>query len=396
MKIVSIDIYQIGAQGANKTVKFRPVVIKINTDEGICGFGEAGLAYGKGSTAGVGMVQDMAGLVIGADPFKIEELWEKLFRKTFWGMGGGSIVFGAISAIDTACWDIKGKAFGVPVYQLLGGRTREKVRSYASQIQFDWGKANKKALVEPREYADAAARAVAEGFDCVKVDPVSYTAEGIWAGADLGGILTHQQITLFANRVKAIREAVGPNVDIIIEIHSYLSVYSAIQFARAIEDYNCLFYEEPIHPLNADNMAQVARSVKIPLASGERIYSRWGYRPFFEKQALAVIQPDLGLVGGISEGKKICDYAHIYDVTVQCHVCGSPLATAIALQLEAVIPNFIIHEFHANAMSDTNIAICKYPYLPQNGYLEIPDRPGIGQELSEKVMRESLILRAEG
>ena len=128
-------------------------------------------------------------------------------------------------------------------------------------------------------------------------------------------------------------------------------------------------------------MAYVARNVKIPVASGERIYTRWGYRPFFEKQALAVIQPDLGLVGGFTEGKKICDMANVYDVTVQCHAAGGPIATAVALQLEAVIPNFIIHELHAVALQKDVIAMCKYDYVPKDGYFTIPDLPGIGQEL---------------
>jgi L-alanine-DL-glutamate epimerase-like enolase superfamily enzyme len=136
-------------------------------------------------------------------------------------------------------------------------------------------------------------------------------------------------------------------------------------------------------------MVEVARNVKIPIASGERIYSRWGYREFFEKRALHVIQPDIGLVGGYTECRKICDMANIYDVSVQAHVAGSPLATAVALHLEAAIPNFIIHEHHAGALRDDNIRMCKYDYQPKDGYFEIPDLPGIGQELSEEAIEKS-------
>lgn len=394
MKITSVDIYQLGKPRDGKTKPFNPVVVVLNTDEGITGFGEVGLAYGAGSSAGFGMLKDLAYFVLGADPHNVEAIWEKLFRKTFWGMGGGPVVYGAISGIDTACWDIKGKALGVPVYQLLGGKTRDRVRTYASQIQFDWGPEHK-YFTEPKQYAESALKAVAEGYDCVKVDPAGMTKEGIWGGASLEGILSSDQLQMFYNRTKAIRDAVGPDIDIIIEVHSYFGVSSAIQFANAIEDLNCMFYEEPIHPLNVDSMAYVARNVKIPLASGERIYTRWGYRPFFEKQALAVIQPDLGLVGGFTEGKKICDMANIYDVSVQCHVAGGPIATAAALQLEAVIPNFLIHELHAVALQEAVIAMCKYNYVPENGFFTIPDLPGIGQELTAKAMKDAVHVRIE-
>jgi L-alanine-DL-glutamate epimerase-like enolase superfamily enzyme len=394
MKITSVDIYQLGKPRDGRTKPFNPVVVVLNTDEGIKGFGEVGLAYGAGSSAGFGMLKDLAYFILGSDPCNVEAIWEKLFRKTFWGMGGGPVVYGGISGIDTACWDIKGKALGVPVHQLLGGKTRDKVRTYASQIQFDWGPEHK-YFTEPQQYAEAALKAVAQRYDCIKVDPVGITAQGVWGGANLEGILTPTQLRMFYNRTEAIRKAVGTDVDIIIEVHSYLGVTSAIQFANAIEDLNCMFYEEPIHPLNVDAMAYVTRNIKIPVASGERIYTRWGYRPFFEKQALSIIQPDLGLVGGFTEGKKICDMANVYDVTVQCHVAGGPIATAVALQLEAVIPNFIIHELHAVALQEEVIATCKYNYVPQDGYFTIPDLPGIGQELSDWGIRESIHERIE-
>jgi galactonate dehydratase len=394
VRITGVDIYQLGKPRNTKAKPFNPVVLRLETDEGISGFGEIGLAYGAGSSAGFGMLKDLAYFVLGEDPRNVEALWERLFRKTFWGMGGGPVVYGGISCIDTACWDIKAKALGVPVYQLLGGKTRDKLRTYASQIQFDWGPEHK-YFTEPEQYAEAALKAVAEGYDCVKVDPVGMTKDGIWGGANLEGILSKAQLKLFYERTRAIREAVGPDVDIIIEVHSYLGVTSAIQFGNAIQDLDCMFYEEPIHPLNVDAMAKVATNVRLPLAGGERIYTRWGYRPFFEKQAFSVIQPDLGLVGGFTEGKKICDMAHIHDVTVQCHVAGGPIATAIAMQLEAVIPNFLIHELHAVALQEEVIASCKYNYVPQKGYFQVPDTPGIGQELSEKAMKESVHVRID-
>lgn len=152
-----------------------------------------------------------------------------------------------------------------------------------------------------------------------------------------------------------------------------------------------MYYEEPTGPMNDGNMEYISKSIKIPVASGERIYTRWGFRPFFEKHAIQVIQPDLGNTGGLSEGKKICDMAHVYDIPVQMHICGGPIATAAALQLEAAIPNFLIHEHHAAALLDENIESCKYDYQPVNGYFDVPELPGIGQELSEKALNSAVI-----
>ena len=142
--------------------------------------------------------------------------------------------------------------------------------------------------------------------------------------------------------------------------------------------------------MNPDLFAVIAQNISIPLAAGERIYSRWGYRPFFENRSLSVIQPDLCNCGGLSEGKKICDMAHVYDVGVQIHICGGPISTAAALQLEAVIPNFVIHEHHEAAVLQENIDLCKWDYQPVNGYFEVPERPGIGQELTDKAMAEAV------
>lgn len=393
MKITSVEIFDCEVNRKNPSMaSFNPILIRINTDEGISGVGEVGLAYGSAAKAAVGIVRDLAKHVIGRDPMKVESIWETLFRGTFWGMGGGPVIYGGISAIDIACWDIRGKALNAPIYQLLGGKTKDSLRTYASQIQFDWG-IEYKTLTKPEQYANAARKAIAEGYDCVKVDPVMIDSQGnrpmnspeAW---NMYGILKYDQMKIAIDRVRAIREAVGPAVDIIIEIHSYLGVNSAIQLGRALEEFNIFYYEEPISPLNVDNMALVARSVKIPVASGERIYTRWGYRPFFENHALAVIQPDLCLAGGITEGKKICDYANIYDTTVQIHVCGGPISIAAALQIEAVIPNFIVHEHHTYALKPEIRELCVHDYQPVNGQYNVPDLPGLGQELNDKVVKD--------
>ncbi len=389
MKVTNVEIFDVYYEG-DKIIQpyWHPIIMHVHTDEGISGLGEVGLAYGTGHSAAVGMAKNMVeNFLIGADPFKIEKIWDTIFRSSFWAQGGGPVVYGAMSAIDIACWDIKGKAFGQPIYQLLGGKTNDELRTYASQIQFGWDE-QIKACVKPEEYAEVALKAVSEGYDCVKVDPIIFDEKGE-RGWNLKKILSNKQITLFYNRVGAIREAVGPDVDIIIELHSLLNASSAIQLGHVLEEFNCFYYEEPTNYMNVDLQAKISQSVAIPMAAGERLYTRWGYRQYFEKQAIDVIQPDLCLVGGISEGKKICDYAAVYDITVQVHCCGSPITTAAALQLEAVIPNFQIHEHHTYAIKQGNRELCIQDYQPQNGKYYTPDLPGLGLELNEAVISKS-------
>ena len=390
MKITGVEIFDIQCEAPT----WHPVIVRLQTDEGISGLGEAGLAYGTGHSAAVGMVRNLAeGFVIGADPFKSEKLWENMFRSSFWGTAGGPVVYGGMSAIDIALWDTKGKALGVPVYQLLGGKTNDNLRTYASQIQFDWDRVERRNLVKPEEYAEAARKAVADGYDAVKLDPLIVDREGQAVHMGRLGLLTHDRVVEYRNRVKAVRDAVGPDVDVILDLHSLLSPATAQQLADVWADLNCFFYEEPVNYLQPELQNVVTRNVRVPMAAGERIYTRWGYRKYFEQNSLAVIQPDLGLVGGLSEGKKICDLAHIYDVTVQCHVCGSPVATAAALQLEAAIPNFLIHEHHTNALKQYNIELCRQDYQPVHGRFTIPDLPGLGIELNDEVVKRSPCVR---
>lgn len=389
MKITSIDVFLIttGQPSVPKS-PWNPVVVRINTEDGISGYGEVGLAYDDTKESAVGMCRDFAKLILGMDAMNNEAIWARL-RNTFWGLSGGPVVYGAMSAIDIALWDIKGKAFNTPVYNLLGGKTNPKLRAYASQIQFDWGKVAK-PLIYPEEYGEACTKAKEDGYDCVKVDPLCFNMEGKYKGWPCNGILRQDQLKMAYQRVKAIRDAGGSGMDIIIELHALTDANSAVQLARVLEELNIYYYEEPTMPMNVGNMKEIAQRINIPVASGERIYTRWGYRPFLEEHALHVIQPDLGNMGGITEGKKVCDMAQVYDVGVQVHVCGGPQATAAALQLEAVIPNFLIHEHHQAALLEANIFTGTHDYQPVNGYFTVPDLPGLGQELSEDAIKHAV------
>ena len=381
MKITKVEVMQVDAK-AQSNPGWEPIVCRVYTDEGVYGDGEAALAYGCASTAAFGMICDFATKVIGADPLANEVIWENLYKSTFWGQNGGPVVFAGISAIDIALWDIKGKHYGVPVYELLGGKRRDSLRCYASQLQFGWGEAKVPARTND-EYVANALTAVAQGYDAIKIDFFTFDEDGHrFTAEETTRVLTPAHRNLVLGRVAAVRQAVGPDVDIIMENHSYIDAQGAVQLGRAVEQYGILFFEEPTTP-NPKMNKFVADRINIPIAQGERIYSRWGYAPYFEDGSIQLIQPDLGNCGGITEGKKICDMAHVYDVGVQAHVCASPLSTAAALQLEAVIPNFTIHEHHCYNLHPYNKQLCIHDYQPVGGRYSIPDLPGLGNELSD-------------
>jgi L-alanine-DL-glutamate epimerase-like enolase superfamily enzyme len=385
MKITKVEVIQ------TETARpgWRPVICRIYTDEGIYGDGEAALAYGIGAPAAFGMIKDLATLIIGDNPLYNEVIWNKLYKNTFWGQNGGPVVFAGISAIDIALWDIKGKYFGEPVYQLLGGKFRDKLRSYASQLQFGWDDEGQ-ALATDKEYAEVAKKAVSEGFDAVKVDFFTYDKDGRrFDKEEQTRLLSPYYLDLIEGRVSATREAVGPGVDIIVENHSCPDANGAVQIGQRLKKYNIFYFEEPNTP--TPKLAKVIGDrIGIPIAHGERVYSRWQYAPYFENSSVQVIQPDLGNTGGITEGKKIADFAHIYDVSVQAHICASPLSTVAALHFEASIPNFVIHEHHRNNLTGYNRDLCIYDYQPKNGYYEIPDLPGLGNEFSEKALTSGI------
>ncbi len=387
MKITSIDCY-LGDF----------ITVKVNTDEGICGFGEAGLAYGQCWQAAYGQCQDFAKMVIGMDPFDTEKIWEHLHRHTFWGMNGGIVLTSAMAAIDTACWDIKGKKLGVPVYKLLGGKTNDKLRAYASQLQFGWRKDITAVdhlirLYDPKDYARVVKEAMSEGYDAVKIDPVCFTADPAdqpsYGSVQYHGTYPEKELKMSVARIAAAREAGGDDLDIIVEIHSLLDANTAVILGRALEPYRIMYYEEPTSPENPKNFKYIKENQPLPLATGERSWTRWQYRQFFEDRSLDIIQPDLCNTGGITETKKICDMANVYDIGVQIHVCGGPIATAAALQVEATIPNFVIHEEHNANLTTKFKKNGKYFYEPHNGYYDIPELPGIGQEMSEWAMENA-------
>ena len=234
MKVKSVEIFDVQME-KSISIPWHPVLVRVNTDEGISGVGEVGLAYGVGHAAGAQAAKEIVErFVLGADVFRREALWETVYRSSFWAQAGGNMVFAGLSAIDTALWDIQGKALGVPCYQLLGGKTNTRLRTYASQLQLGWGDEYLQ-LGSPADYGRSAEAARRQGFDCVKVDPVIMDEEGNRI-ASHAKYFSQSQLRLYKERMAAIRSALGPDADIILEVHSLTTGPTAVQLANALEE----------------------------------------------------------------------------------------------------------------------------------------------------------------
>jgi L-alanine-DL-glutamate epimerase-like enolase superfamily enzyme len=393
MKITSVDVM---ALEKDPHCMNRPIICRVNTDDGVYGYGEAAVAIGSGANAAFELIKDLAPMIIGMNPYDHEVIWEKLFKSSFWGQGNGAIIMSAISALDTALWDIRGKAENKPLYVLLGGKQREALRCYASQFQFGWDVESfhpgKAPSGSPEFYAEAALKAVEQGYTAIKANFMRFDREGrIISHLEATSRLSRDTMKLAEERIKATREAVGYDVDLIIENHAMTDANTGIQFIKMAEKYDITFYEEPCTPLNTELFKKIGERTSVPLATGERTYTRWGFYPLLKDHALTLIQPDIGNCGGITEAKKIADMAHIFDVGVQCHVCSSPIGVATSLHLEAAIPNFYIHEHHITNTTPFNLSQCKYNYQPVNGYIAPPELPGIGQEISGDALKKARI-----
>jgi len=365
MKITGIETHYAAASG-------RPwILVKVLTDEGVHGWGEATLE-GKEHTV-IAAVGELARYLVGRDPSRIEQHWHEMYRGAFWV--GGPVLNSAISGVEHALWDIKGKVLGAPVYELLGGKCRDRIRAYAN----GWFRQGMSAEAT----AARALEVVAMGYTAIKWDP--FAQAGLF-------IDTATADAAVAN-VRAVREAVGPNVDLCIEVHGRLSPANAIRIGKRLEEFNPFFYEEPIPPENIDALALVARAVNIPIATGERLFTKWGFKELFERQAAAVVQPDICHAGGILELKKIAAMAEVHYVGFAPHNPNGPICTAASIQVDACIPNFLIQEF---VISDEPLRsqLQQEPIRIIDGYFEIPNRPGLGVEINEEYLdRDDLVPR---
>ena len=361
MEITDLQVLRMGTptqSGTNWTF------VKVETDSGIHGLGEASLQYkDEGLVAELGAFKRF---LIGKDPFEIERIWTSLHRRVTWS--GGPVTVSAISAVDLALWDIKGKALGVPVYELMGGKSHDRIRMYAN----GWHRGGH----TPEGIAAEATRVVDAGYTCLKFYP-------------FGGeqVATPERIDRGVALVAAVREAVGPEIEIGIDIRARLNIWSARRVAQELEPFKIAWMEEPILYDNPEALAQFAKEVRVPVATGEQLYTRWAFRALLEQNAVGIIQPDICHAGGISELKKIAAMAETYYVTLAPHNSNGPISTIASLHLDLCIHNSLMQEIFVSSIDRYNEVLTQ-PIEVIDGYCVPPEGPGWGVDLRADVLEK--------
>lgn len=333
-------------------VKPRWLFLKVHTNAGIVGLGEP-ITEGRALTCAEA-VKEIEPYLIGKDPRPVADHWQAIYRHAFYR--GGPILTSALSGIDQALWDIKGKALGVPVYELLGGPTRKRVRVYAHAGS-----------------ADQVKQQLARGFTAFKTGPAKRRPARY--------IETPAAVQYAAERFAEFRKLVGNDVDIAIDFHGSISPATAKLLIKALEPYQPMFVEEPCQAQNHDVMAEIARGTFLPIATGERVFTKWGFREVLEKRAATVLQPDLCHAGGITEVRLIAGMAEAYYASVAPHNPLGPISLAAGVQIAASIPNFLCQE-----QVSLGEGYIKKPFTVRDGYLDLPAGPGLGIELDEEAL----------
>lgn len=351
--------------------------VKVYTDEGIAGIGELHPASGTSGTplTPIAAVQYAAEYLVGQDPLQIERHWQHMFRRCIFR--GGSDAMAAIGALDMALWDIKGKVAGAPVYSLLGGPTREKVRLYI-HLRGD----------TPEELAEHARACVEQGFTAVRLYPFGHFGRHDYQkGIGLESMTFCGLVRNAVARVEAVREAVGPDVDVMIDAVNRLTPAEAIAVGRALEPYGLYFFEDPIEPENMDIWGYVAASIPIPIATGERLYTIYQFRDLLHHRGAAYVRPDPSLAGGITNIKKIAALAEAGYVGVIPHNPLSGVLTAACAQLAAAIHNVPLLEYPGDEYVKPKVDLVKEPLKCERGYLLLPTAPGLGIKLNEEAFQ---------
>ena len=350
-------------------VKPRWLILKVRTDNDIIGVGEPILECRAHACAAA--VQEIGQNIIGENPLEIERLWQRMYRSGFYR--GGPITMSAISGIEMALWDIKGKALGVPAYDLMGGKVREKIRMYThvKAIAIKGGN-----TVD--EMCQLAKKRLSEwGMTALKYSII----------APINPIIGKAEMKPHIERFAAVRETIGDDVDLAIDFHGRVTPANAPRLIDALEPYHPLFIEEPVLPDNVDEMVDISRRTSVPIAAGERLFGRWGYRELIEKQAVRVLQPDLCHVGGIFEARKIAAMGEVDHMYVAPHNPLGPISLAACLQLDACIPNFLVQEFPGIPEGwDLGKELLKEPFEIKNGYIDVPTKPGLGVEINDDAL----------
>ncbi|MCL6600453.1 MAG: galactonate dehydratase [Alicyclobacillus macrosporangiidus] len=345
----------------------RWLFLKLTTDDGLVGWGEP-VVEGRAATVAAA-VRELEEYVIGRDPNDIEDIWQVLYRGGFYR--GGPVLMSAIAGIDQALWDIKGKRYGLPVYEFLGGRVRQRVRVYA------WIGGDR-----PQDVGQAALEKKQAGFTAIKMN----------ASEEMHYIDSHAKVEAIVARVAAVREACGKDFGIAVDFHGRLHKAMAKVVAKELEPFHLMFIEEPVLPENHEALREIARHTTVPIATGERMFSRWDFKRVFEQGGVDIIQPDLSHAGGISEVRKIGAMAEAYDVAVAPHCPLGPIALAASLQVDASLPNVFIQEqslgIHYNETSDLlDYLVDRAVFAYRDGYADIPAGPGLGIAIDEEKVR---------
>ena len=344
----------------------RWLFVRVETEDGAVGWGEASL---EGWAEAVdGAFEALRDRFIGHDARRIEDMWQIGYRGGFYR--GGPVLMSALAGLDQALWDLKGKAAGLPAWEMLGGKVRDRIRAYA------WIGGDR-----PDEIGEAAAARRAQGFSAVKMNA---TPELDWIGTP----------KLFDEVVDRVQAAQGAGMDVGLDFHGRVHKPMAKQLAKVLEPLGLLFIEEPLLSENIEGLAQIAHLTSTPIALGERLFTRWDFKPFFESRSVDIIQPDLSHAGGLSECRRIAAMAEAYDVAVAPHCPLGPLALAACLQLAACTPNVAIQEMslgiHYNVGHDLlEFVGDKEVLTPVDGYLPIPEKPGLGITIDEEAVREA-------
>ena len=337
-------------------------LLKVHTDEGIVGYGEPVLE-GRAATVKAA-VNELGDYIIGKNPLDIERLWQDMYHGSFYR--GGPILTSAVSGVEQALWDITGKWRGLPANKLMGGRVRNRIRMYA------WVHAQG---ADTKNYVDGILERKKQGFTAVKV-----------GGTDvpLRIIDTPEMLLTLADRIGAMREAVGPEFDIAIDLHGRFSPAMAKLYIKEVEQYRPMFIEEPIMPGNDDIMADIAKRTFIPIATGERLFTRWGFKGVVEKRAAAILQPDVCHCGGIMEMRKIAAYGEVNHCGLAPHNPMGAVALAASFTVDATAQNFVIQEH-----TTFGEGILKEPFkLDKDGYVPVSDKPGLGIEVDEEAVAQ--------
>ncbi|MBA46820.1 MAG: galactonate dehydratase [Dehalococcoidia bacterium] len=364
MKITDIKIFKMSAPTGHKSDTNNWLFVKIYTDAGIHGVGEGSLQYKDAALEAE--ILDFGKFLIDKDPFQIEYIWNSLYRRVTWT--GGAVTMSAISAIDIALWDIKGKALDVPVYELLGGKVRENIPVYAN----GWFE----GLSSPEDHSKSSKEIVDSGYKCLKFYPFigkySIENENLNKGVEL---------------VKAVRDSVGENIQIGIDIRARLDYGSALKVLSKLEPYNISWVEEPVQFDNVEVLGKLAQKTHIPISTGEQLFNKWEYQNLFEQKSISIIQPDICHAGGLSELKKISSAAETYYVSVAPHNSNGPISTIASLHLDMNIPNCYKQEIFVSYLEGYK-KILTNNLIIEDGFSAPPSGSGLGTDINEKALEE--------